>query len=268
MVDSAKAIIVGFLDRYGLGALGDWAWSEYLAGVSVDQIMLDMRDHPLYKQRFPAMEALAQQGRAISEAEYMAYETSTRQILQSYGVPQGMYDTPGDITRLLLNDVSVSEVNDRIQTAAAAAYTAPAETRQAIQDRFGVAGGDLIAFWLDPDKALPIIQQQYQSAQITGASRQQKVSIDYDEADRLAANGITYQQALAGFRQVASTEGLAYGQGETAGTAERVAGVFGDAAAQQKVTRVVKGRQAGFRGGGQAAEDREGVTGLGSSRSE
>lgn len=262
--EGAKAIIVGFLSRYGLGNLGEWAWAEYLAGSSIDQIMIDMRDRPEYKAKFPAMEQLAQEGRAITEEQYMSYERSTRQLLQSWGIPQGMYDTPASISKLLINDVSEAELNDRLSLAASAAYTAPAEVRQALTERFNLSPGDLVGFWLDPDKALPIIQQQYQSAEITGASRQQGVDVAYDIADKLAQQGVTYAQALQGFGEVQATEGLAAGQGEVASRDARVAAAFGDAAAAQQVQRVQDSRRAGFRQGGNAAETQEGVTGLGS----
>lgn len=264
---SAKDLITGFLTTYGLGSLGEWAWAQYLAGATVDQIMLEIREHPTYKARFPAMEALAQRGNAISESAYVEYEITTRRLLQQWGVTSGLYDTPDRIANLLINSVSASEINDRLQLAASAAYQSPPEVRQALQDRFHLQGGDFVSFYLDPDRALPLIQQQYQSAQVMGAARQQQVGINDAEADRLALNGVSFEQAQQGFGQVAATERLAYGSGEVIAQDQRVRAAFGDAAAAMQQRRVQASRAARFQGGGNAAETQEGVTGLGRSGS-
>lgn len=68
---SARAAITRVLDQFGLGSLAGWAWQRYVAGVPVEQIMLDLRERPEYRARFPAMRELADRGRAITENEYL-----------------------------------------------------------------------------------------------------------------------------------------------------------------------------------------------------
>lgn len=264
MADEAKSIIRSFLSQYGLESLGDWAWDQYLNGASVEQIMLDIRERPEYKQRFPAMEQLAQAGEAISEIDYINYEKTTRQLLQQYGITPGLYDTPEGIAQLLINRVSTVEVNARLQQAAAAAYSTPQEVLDGLRAMgYDLQAGSLASFYLDADRALPLIEQQYRAAQVYGAAAQQKIALDVSEAERLAKQGISWQQAQEGFRNVAATAALASGEGETVGQGTRVAAAFGDQAALEATTRVQKGRRARFAGSGGAAESQQGAVGLG-----
>lgn len=261
--DSAQGIIKTFLAKYGLGELADWAWGLYTQGNSIEEIMLALREQPAYRARFPAMEQLAQQGHAITEQEYIQYEQTVMGLSRNWGLPGGMYDTPEGIADLLVKNVSAAEVNARLRIAAAAVYTAPPEVRQEMQRLFNLDPGDMVGYWLDPDKALPLLEQKYQAAEVAGAAAQQKLQVSLDEAMRLAQNGVTYDRAVEGFGQVATTGALAAGAGETADQAARTAAVFGDAAAQQKVQRVQAGRKAAFSGGGSAVETAQGVSGLG-----
>ena len=91
---SAMAQINGFLGAYGLADLGAWAWAKWQNNESVDQIMLELRSTPQYKTRFPAMDELSRQGRAINETDYIGYESTVRQLIRAAGLPAGMYDTP------------------------------------------------------------------------------------------------------------------------------------------------------------------------------
>lgn len=268
MADDARSLIRGFLRQYGLEQLGDWAWDQFLSGATVDQIMIDIRDHPAYVARFPAMQELAKQGKAISELEYIDYEKSIRSLTQQYGIVGGMYDTPAGISKLLLADVSAAEANSRLQRAAFAAYQAPPEAVSALSEQFGLNDPGKIASWfLDPERAMPLIEQQWATAQISGAARRQHVGVDWQTAEGLSKDGITYEQAVQGFGEVSDTERLGGGFGETASTAQRTRGVFGDAAARTATQRVQRGRQAAFRGGGGGAETQEGVSGLGAASS-
>lgn len=262
---SAEAIIKSYLAQYGLESLAGWAQTTLSANpnLSGSDLQLLIADTPEFKARFPALETLRKTGRAISVDAYMEYEEAARQTFQRYGIPQEMYGTREAIADLLVNDVSAAEMNQRIQMAASAAYSAPQEVRDALRDNYGIQGGDLVAYWLDPDKAQPILEARYASAEILGAGRRQALAVSTAEAERLQALGITGSQAEQGFGQVVQMRGLEAGTGETATTEELVRAQFGDAQAQQKVERVSRGRVAEFQQGGGAVETSGGVSGLG-----
>lgn len=265
--DTGSSVVRDYLRTFGLESLADWAWAQHLAGASDQEIMLEIRQRPEYKARFPAMEQLAKEGRAIDEISYINYESTVRSLLHQYGIVQGMYDTPEQIAKLLLSDVSAAEVNDRLQTAAALTFEVPAEVRNRFMTEYGGTPGGLASYFLDPDRAGPLLNQQYRAAQVMGAADQQRVQVGRDLAENLALSGVTYEQARTGFGQVAQTAALGAGYGETIGTDERIKAAFGDAGAAAVQRRVTRSRQSQFMGGGSAAETQAGVSGLGASSS-
>jgi hypothetical protein len=267
MVDDAKAVLETTLGQYGLGALAEWAWGRYLQGVSVEQIMLEVRQTPTYKARYPAMEELARQGKAISEGAYIDYENTITSLSRQYGVPTDMYATPEGIAKMLVNGVSAKEANDRFQMASVGAISAPEEVKRAYADLYGLSGGDLIATYLDPEKALPLLERQSAAAQVAGAAYLQGTRADLAEAERLASQGVDFNTAVRGYGQAQIYEGLDYAGGMATTHDDRVAAQFGDTAALRRVQQAQAARQAAFQGGGGLAAGQEGVTGLGKSSS-
>ena len=261
----AHAVITDFLHGYGLDSLGTWAWQRYKAGDSIRQIMGDMKSQPAYIARFPAMAALAQQGNAISAQDYINYENGLRELIHRYQIPAGMYDTPEKIGNLLTNRVSLAEAKDRMDIAAAASFSAPIEVRNALRDNYGIQGGDLVGYWLDPDRALPLIEQQYKSAQVTGAAYLSNVVTDKATAERLAAQGVDYNQAVQGFGNVKSQEDLTHTlQGGGGVSQDQLIGAqFGNGEAANAVEMEARRRAAQYAGGeGGAAASNTGVSGL------
>lgn len=262
---SAQSILQSYLAGYGLGNLATWAWDLLQKNPGMDTATFETKlyETPEFQARFPAFNALRAAGKGISVDAYQEYERTVRQSLQTWGIPEEMYGTRDSIKDLLLKDVSPAEVNYRIQRAAEAAYSAPEETRQALQNLYGIDSGGMIAYWLDPDRAQPILERQYAAAQIAGAANRMSLSVDAAEAERLASLGITEAQANQGFAEVSSYKGLTTGMGETVTQADLVGATFGtDAESAQKVERVVKGRTGQFQQSGGAAESQQGVVGL------
>jgi hypothetical protein len=170
-----------------LGGLADWAWNEYLSGKPVEQIMLDLRQRSEYKTRFPAMETLSSRGRAISEAEYIGLETQYTQLMRSYGLPAGFYDGTDDFAGFISKDVSPVELQRRLDLYQQAVFEAPRETRDELRRLYGVDEGGLLAFYIDADRALPLLQKQFQTAQVSGlAQRAGLADLGVARAERFA----------------------------------------------------------------------------------
>jgi hypothetical protein len=262
----AKDIIAGFLGQYGLASLGEWAWNLWLeSGGDFEQIKLALPSTPEFKQRFPAYEAMAQKGRAITPDQYIAYENDLFASLQQYGVPKGMYDTPDAVAKLLVEDVSINEARQRLAIAADAAYKAPEEVRSALNERYNVGIGGLIGYYLDPDKAAPALEQQYASAQVIGAAARQGIDLETQLGERLASQGVDYRAASQGFSQVVGMEDLSRQEqgGEAIRQEDLVSGVFGDADQQTRIQREAGRRSARYKASeGGAAANQTGVSGL------
>jgi hypothetical protein len=265
---SAFGSIETLLNEYGLGSLAKWAWGRYQEGAAIDTIMNEVYQRPEFKAIYPEYDLLAKKGRAYSVGELQAYRKAVVGIYRSYGIPASFYDSPEDLAALAAGEVSIAEVSKRVSQAAEAVYQQSPLVRDEMQRMYGVGAGDLVAFFLDPAKAEPIIRQNYTSAQIGAAARQTTFgTLTTDEAQRLAGLGVDQATALKGFGTLASSRELFgtlnAGEGEQIGRDVQLGAAFaGDAQAQQAIEQRRSRRLAEFQGGGGFATNREGIIGV------
>lgn len=267
--ESARDLINGVLESYGLNGLSDWAWQQIQAGHSEIRVLQDLRETDQYKQRFAGMEARRAAGlNAISEAEYISYENNARQLMRAAGLPAEFYDRPEDFADLIGKDVSPAELNARINDGYLAAAQAPAEVRQQLRDLYGLGEGDLAAYFLDPDRALPLIQRQFAASQVSGAGVTTGYgALNVAEAERIASLGVTEDQARQGFGALVENEELFDAlPGEQDGLIDRetqLGAVFGDdARARQQLERKAGARRSAASGSQSFQIGERGVSGL------
>lgn len=209
---AGSAQLQNTLAQFGLTGLGNFITQKVKAGESLDQIMLEIRATPEYQARFPAMQQLAQQGRAISEQQYVDLENQYQGILRSAGLPSGFYDTPQDFANLITNQVSPSELSSRVQQYATVAYNSPPEVKQQLEDLYGITPGELTAYFIDPNNALPLIQQRVASAQAAGQAQISGFGqLTRTQADELGQAGVTADAARSGFQQLGMESQLMHG---------------------------------------------------------
>ena len=247
---------------YGLSSLFPKVEEYAKQGLNADAIVLMLRQTQEYKQRFPAMEALNAKGKAMTEAEYIDYEKAAGQIEQRYGLPKGML--MGQVTRLLTNEVSIAELNDRVTLASADSLQAPQDLRDTLRDYYNLDPDTaLAAYYLDPEIALPLLEKQSAAARIgVWASRQGVGGVGVGLAEYLQGLGVTEDRAQQGFGNVKAQEGLMYGKGDVASLTGLVdVNVAGKEDAS--VERTARSRVGRFSGGGQYAQSKSGVSGLG-----
>lgn len=260
---NAIATMKALLADYGLTSLYERVVGFIKEGYDADAVMVLIRTTPEYKQRFPAMDSLARKGRAISEAEYIEYEQTASGLERRYGLPEGLL--MGSVTDLLTNEVSASELNDRVLLASSAAIQAPDDIKNTFMDYYGISTGGLTAYFLDPNKATPLLEKQYAATLVGTEAARQGVGIDVFGAENLASLGVTQQEAREGFGRVAGAMGLTQGRGDVVTQQQLISGTFGqDEQALQAIERASKSRTGRFQGGGGFAESQQGVTGLGS----
>ncbi len=227
-----------------------------------------MTEQPAFNKRFPAYKILAQRGEAMSPAEMVAYEQSAKQIFHAAGLPQGFYDTPDDLAKFMVNNVSASELQSRVQLAQSASLTAPADVKAQLKTLYGIDTGGLTAYFLNPTKAEPILQQQFTAAQIGAEGVRTGVGqITAAEATHLAQTGVTDAQAQSTFTKLGSEQGLfqqqVQGEG-TIGLGTQLAAAFDNsAAAQLRILRRQQSRLADFQGNSGETLGSGGVGGLG-----
>ena len=258
VIETVQAVF----SQYGLTSLNSVIENYARQDYSPESIQILLRQTPEYKQRFPAMEALAAKQRAITEAEYIDYERTAAALERQYGLPQTMLT--GRVTDLLINEVSAAEMNDRVVLAASAAIQAPQDFRQTMSDFYRIDLGGLTAYFLDPQIATPLLEKQYASSIIGTEARRQGVGIDVYGAENLQELGISQDEARVGFGQVARARPLTEGRGDVVTQQQLISGTFGASAeAQRDVERAQAGRVGRFQGGGGALTTQQGAVGAG-----
>lgn len=247
--------------EFGLGSLAPKIFSYIQNGYSPDTIALLLQDTQEYKQRFAGNELRKRQGLAVlSPGDYLATEASYRQILASAGLPKGFYDSPSDFAGWIGGDVSPTEIKSRVDLATAATTQGDPLVRAQLQAFYGVDDSHLTAYFLDQNKALPLLQKQEAAAAFGAEAARRGLATDRQRMEDYVTQGFSQSQAAQGFQQVAeelpNLVALSQRFGVTFGQAEEEASVFGTSASSvQKKRGLVNQERALFGGasGGAAA---------------
>lgn len=204
----AAAIIRNELTAWGFDqTAADWAWNELVSGKSPDQVLYDFRQTDFYKNSIFGQinqARLAANKPVMSEQQILDYKNSALNIQQQAGLPTGFL-TDSRIAQLAAGDVSIAELDKRVNTNYVAAAQALPAVRDTLASYYGIPAdqittGALAAYYLDPEHALPLLDRQFKAAsigaqgQITGYG-----PVDRQTAEQLAAQGVSQEQAQAGF---------------------------------------------------------------------
>ena len=262
---NAIAVVTSSFANMGLSSLVPMAIGWIKDGYDDDAVIALLRGTTESADRFPAMKSLQAKNRAISEAQYIDFERQANQMERAYGLAPGMLGKE-TITTLLENEVSAAELGDRVTMAASGAFQASAEVKTQFKDFYGIDSGGLTSYFLDPEKALPLLEKQYVSAQIGAEAALQDFNIEVGLAEELNMAGITNSQAREGFSNASRQKGLTAGRGDTVNRSDLVQGnLMDNDMAQKNISRVQKSRTNRFDGGGGYTGGDKGISGLRSS---
>tara|TARA_R110000824_G_scaffold294288_1_gene482625 strand:- start:147 stop:1028 length:882 start_codon:yes stop_codon:yes gene_type:complete len=174
----ALQIIKDALAGYGLDSLSADAYRFLMEGSSTDSVMIQLKETEQFQERFKGLEMRRQQGLpAISPAEYIGLERGYRQAMETAGLPKGFYDSPDDFAQFIGSDVSEAEMRQRVSMASAAVSNINPELKNQLQELYGIGtenDGELVAYFLDPDRGVNVIEQrlQMESAGLSAAAIQ------------------------------------------------------------------------------------------------
>lgn len=264
---SAYDIIAQTLTSYGLDQLSSFVNEMVFQENIVDTNILvgRIRQTSEYRQRFAGNETRRQAGlNVLSEGEYIQLENVYRQTLRSAGMPREFYSSPETFSRLIGGDVSIQEFSQRINQGYQAVREADPQVVEEMRRLYGVDDSQLAAYFLDPQRATPMLLKQAQAAQIAAeGTLQAGFGVTQQQAEELAQAGVTGEQARQGFQTIASAQELfqplAGEQGDQITQAEQVGAVFGTSgAAQQRLRKRQAEREAAFAGGGRFAVSENG----------
>jgi hypothetical protein len=274
---SAYDLLYSEFDALGVGALVPDLKTFIEEGISPSEFTLRLRQTDAYKKRFAANAQRVAKGlRALSEAEYVSKEDAFQDVMRRYGLPETYYSR-GELGRqegfekLLANDISDVELEDRISTAQKRVINANPEVAQALKQFYpGISQGDILAYALDPTKAIEDIKRKVTAAEIGGAQLGAGLQATAAGAEALGAAGVTgqaYQKAASAIAETTMRGGQLssiYKQDPyTQQTAEALLlNVPGSAEALKKTKKLESLETAAFSGragAGAIARDRAGV---------
>jgi hypothetical protein len=197
----------GTLHLFGLDdpEMVAWVKQQIIDGTGQSSIMLALYDPAtvpgkVVDRMYPEIRGRREANLApISIQDAVGYRDNAIQLMHAAGLPPEFYDQPEDLARFQIRDVSLVELKSRIDEAAMASTQAPPETRAQLQSLYGVDSGHLTAYYLDPDKAQPVLQKQFAAATLSGTGvRSGYGALDRSQAERLATLGVSGDQAAQG----------------------------------------------------------------------
>jgi hypothetical protein len=200
---NAYEALNNLFSSYNLSSLAPKIFDYIQKGYSADTVSILLQDTDEYKQRFAGNEARRQAGlRVLSPSEYLSVEDSYRQIMKQGGLPPGFYDQPSDFNTMIGNDLSPTELKSRVDMASQASTLANTNYKRALEQMYGIDQSHLTAYFLDQDKALPLLQRQAQAAAI-GAEALKRGFQPSNMSEEFATAGVTAGQAAQAYGQMA-----------------------------------------------------------------
>ena len=208
--NSAYDLLNEEFTRLGIGSLSKIIKKYVEEGISPSEFTLRLRQEPEYLNRFAANAQRVAKGlRALSEAEYISKEDAFQDIMRQYGLPESYY-ARGEMGRqagfeqLIANNISDTELEDRISIAQKRVMNANPEVAQALKTFYpGISQGDILAYTLDPSKAIEDIKRKVTAAEIGGAAVRAGLGTSVADAEYLQRYGVTKEQADQGYQAAA-----------------------------------------------------------------
>ncbi len=251
---SAASALINLFTQYGLASLASQIIGFVKKGYSADTIAIELQDTKEYKTRFAANDARRRAGlNVLSPREYIETERAYRQVMSSAGMPKGFWDQQSDFQKLMENDTSPSELNERVKAWQDEAQKDPTALGE-LRRLYGMSVADAAAYAMDPKRALPLIQKQARAVQFAAAASRHGYEINRTLAEKYGggAYNVTGEDAEKGFGAIqevqAETDKLArmYHEGSY-GVEEAASEVFGgDANAAAKRKKLASQERATF----------------------
>ena len=215
---SAYDILFNDLEPLGLGSLVEAVLKPLIEdpGISEEQFTASLRKSPQYQKRFSANKDRITAGlKPLSEAAYIAMEDKYQSVMRNYGLPEsyyakGEFGVQDGFTKLIANDVSNTELEERIMTAQDRVLNANPEVTAALKQFYpGITNGDILAYTLNPTNGLKDIQRKVTAAEIGGAALSQTnamgkpmLTTSEARARELAGYGVDKAAATAGYSAI------------------------------------------------------------------
>jgi hypothetical protein len=199
---SAYNLLLSEFSRYGLEALVTPLRDLVKQGLEGPEFQIALRNTDAYQKRFAGNAERIKKGLvALSPAEYLSLEDQYQNIMRNYGLPASYYTkdsigTQAGFNKLISNDVSAVELEERVLTAQKRVLNAPPQVKDALKQFYpDINDSDILAYTLDPEKGLADIKRKVTAAEIGGAAMGAGLATDVTRAEELAKFGVTAEKA-------------------------------------------------------------------------
>lgn len=198
----AYAALKTLFNSYGLGSLAPTILKYLQNGFGADTITVLLQQTPEYKARFAGNDVRKANGLAVlTPAEYLSTEASYKQLLRTAGVDPS-FSSSTQLNEWIGNDVSPTELQDRVSLATQATTNAP-PALVSYFNQLGMTQGDMASYFLNDKKPTPQLQLKLNQAQIGAAGLVNKIDVSAADAQRYAQMGVTQGQAQSAYQRIA-----------------------------------------------------------------
>ena len=259
----AFSTLRSLLNRVGLGKLESAVQGVITSGrvnlADPSAIMFALRDQPAYQKRFAANKKRIENGfPELDPSTYVALEQQYRQTLAANGLPSDFYNDQTDFEKFIEGDVSISELQARITDGYNRVANADPAVVAKLRELYDIGGGDLAAYFIDPQRVRPRLvasdyRRQAQAAAIAARGGEVGVELGREAAEGLARRGVTEKEAQDRFSERGQLAGLFEEMaGEQAmSEEEKLGATFGyDVDASNRLRQRAATRRSVFQGGG------------------
>jgi hypothetical protein len=203
---SAYALLLSEFSRYGLESLVSPLQDLIKQGLSGPEFQIALRNTDAYQKRFAGNTERIKKGLvALSPGDYIELEDQYQKIMRNYGLPASYYTkdsigTQAGFNKLIANDVSAVELEERVLTAQKRVLDAAPEVMTALKQFYpDITNSNILAYTLDPEKGLEDIRKKVTAAEIGGAALGAGLTTSLTDAEYLRRYGVTKETAQRGY---------------------------------------------------------------------
>jgi hypothetical protein len=262
------------LRQWGLESLAETYAQLMVEGLSdkqaINKLKYDKTINPAngkpyneaYTMRFAGNAARVAKGLNVyDEATYLDIENQYNDTLTKYGLSNMIKpkasERQAQFAGYMANDIAPTEFAERIKNVSERVLNMDPAIKAQFQAYYpSLNNTDLVSYFLDPKETLPVLKDKITAAEIGAVAGQAQYGINQTRAMDLAQFGVTREQALAGYQDIAEAvptgtklsgiygeEGIQYGQ-----TAAENEFLKQDAQAKLKRNRLASKERASFEG--------------------
>jgi len=191
--------------QYGIPELANKIVELKNQGLTDRVVAIELQKTPEFKARFIGNENRKKAGLPpLDPGTYISTETAYKKVMRDSQLPIGFYDQYDDFAKFIGGDVSPAELQERLNIANQSIQNADPFFTDSLRKLYGLQSGDMLAYVLDPERALPFITRQQKAAQFGAEAARQGLQPTTSMAETYSGQlGVTQQQARQGFEQVA-----------------------------------------------------------------